>query len=140
MLSVARVVENVGVAAFLGGATLLTDTVVLDSAATILTVEARHQTILNVLNLGSAIPQSFDMAFTPSEVLAIAGGFISGCNLGIPGTLLEFQHVNFSGLKHIYVTANPSLTITTSGSITSGTQLSFSSQAINGSTDVSLPS
>jgi len=115
MLSVARIVENVGVAAFLGGATLLTDTVVLDSAATILTIEARHQTILNVLNLGSAIPQSFDMAFTPSEVLAIAGGFISGCDLGIP--------------------ANPSLTITNTGIITAGTQLSFSSQAVNGSTD-----
>jgi hypothetical protein len=85
MLDVARVVENVGVGAFLGGATLVTDTVLLDSAATILTVEARHQTILNVLNLGSAIPQSFDIPLAPEEVLAIAGPFISGCDLGIPG-------------------------------------------------------
>jgi hypothetical protein len=88
MLDVARVVENVGVAAFLGAAPLLTDTVLLDSAASILTVEARHQTILNVLNLGTAIPQSFDIPLTPSEVLAIAGGFISGCNLGVPGKSL----------------------------------------------------
>jgi len=79
-----------------------------------LTVEARHQTILNVLDLGSAIPQSFDIALAPSEVLAIAGGFISGCTLPI--------------------TANPSLTVTNTGPITPGTQLSFSSSAINGST------
>src|ERR1700722_14067558 len=85
MLDTARIVENVGVGAFLGGATLVNDNVILDSAATILTVEARHQTMLNVLNLGSAIPQSFDIPLSPSEVLAIAGPFISGCNLGIPG-------------------------------------------------------
>jgi hypothetical protein len=85
MLDTARIVENVGVGAFLGGATLVNDNVILDSAASILTVEARHQTMLNVLNLGSAIPQSFDIPLSPSEVLAIAGPFISGCSLGIPG-------------------------------------------------------
>jgi len=89
MAATARLVENVGVGAYLGGATLLSDPVLLDAAATILTIEARHQTILNVLGLGSAIPQSFDIALSPSEVLAIAGGFISGCNLGIPGESSE---------------------------------------------------
>jgi hypothetical protein len=114
MANTARLVENVGVGAYLGGATLISDPQLLDAAATILTVEARHQTVLNILSAASAVPQSFDIALSPSEVLAIAGGFISGCNLGIP--------------------ANPSLAITNTGSVGPGTRLTFSSSAINGST------
>ena len=116
MAAVARVVENVGVTAYLGAANLLSDPVLLTAAGSILTVEARHQTILNVLNAGTAIPQAFDFAFTPSEVLALAGSFISGCDLGVP--------------------ANPPLTVTNNGTVTVGTSLTFSSPAINGTTDV----
>jgi hypothetical protein len=87
MAATARVVEAVGVGAYLGGATLITDPVLLDSAGSILTVEARHQTILNILSsTGTAVPSAFDIALTPSEVLALAGPFIDGpCDLGIPG-------------------------------------------------------
>jgi hypothetical protein len=113
MAATARVVENVGVAAYIGGSTLLTDPQLVAAAASILTIEARHQTILNIINLGDPIPAAFDIALTPSEVLAIAGGFISGCSLGIP--------------------ANPALTVTNTGAITAGTQLTFKSPAINGS-------
>ena len=87
MAQVARVIENVGVGAYLGGATLITDPVLLDSAGSILTVEARHQTILNILSSsGTAIPDAFDIPLTPSEVLALAGPFFDGaCDTGIPG-------------------------------------------------------
>ncbi|KAI0079723.1 hypothetical protein K474DRAFT_559276 [Panus rudis PR-1116 ss-1] len=115
MAPVARVVENLGVAAYLGAAHLIDDPVLLTAAASILTVEARHQTILNIFNQGSAIPSAFDIPFTPSEVLAVASSFISGCDLGVP--------------------ANPSLSITNTGAVAPGTALTFSSQAINGSTD-----
>ncbi|EKM59598.1 uncharacterized protein PHACADRAFT_250200 [Phanerochaete carnosa HHB-10118-sp] len=115
MAATARVVENLGVAAYLGAANLLDDPVLLTDAATILTVEARHQTVLNIFNGGSAIPQAFDIAFTPSQVLAVAGQFISGCDLGVP--------------------ANPTLTVTNTGTVAPGTSLTFSSTAINGSTD-----
>lgn len=86
MAPVARLVENVGVGAYLGAAHLVSDPVLLTAAASILTVEARHQTVLNVLNGGTAIPQAFDIPLLPQEVLAIAGGFISGCSTGIDCT------------------------------------------------------
>ncbi|KDQ20634.1 hypothetical protein BOTBODRAFT_26641 [Botryobasidium botryosum FD-172 SS1] len=112
MASAARLVENVGVSAYLGAAGLVADPQILTAAASILTIEARHQTMLNVLNNGNAIPQSFDMALTPAEVLTIAGPFISGCELGI--------------------TPNAALAITNTGTVSIGTLLTFSSDAING--------
>jgi hypothetical protein len=117
MAATARIVENLGVAAYLGAAPLISDPVVLQDAGSILTVEARHQTVLNILSgSGSSIPQAFDIGLTPSEVLAVASPFFSGpCDLGVP--------------------ANPTLTITNQGAVTPGTTLTFQSDAINGSTD-----
>jgi hypothetical protein len=84
-LSAARVVENLGVAAYVGAAHILDDPDLLSAAASIATVEARHQTILNVLSGGgTVISQAFDLALLPNEVLATAGGFVSGCDLGVP--------------------------------------------------------
>ncbi|THG99559.1 hypothetical protein EW026_g2809 [Hermanssonia centrifuga] len=97
MAATARVVENLGVAAYLGAAHLVSDPVLLTAAASILTVEARHQTVLNILNGGSAIPSAFDIPFNPSEVLAVASPFISGCDVG--------------------VVANPTLSITNTGTV-----------------------
>lgn len=115
MAATARIVENLGVGAYLGAAHLITDPVLLTAAGSILTVEARHQTILNVLANGVSIPQAFDVGLLPNEVLAVASAFISGCDTGI--------------------TANAPLTITNTGSVGPGTSLTFSSPAINGSTD-----
>ncbi|KAJ1308835.1 hypothetical protein OPQ81_004523 [Rhizoctonia solani] len=112
MAPVARLVENVGVSAYLGGAALIDDRELLVAAGTILTDEARHQTVLNMLNGGVAIPAPFDVALAPSQVLAIAGGFISGCDLGIP--------------------ANPVLKVTNTGAVAPGTALTFDSPALGG--------
>ncbi|KDN51149.1 hypothetical protein RSAG8_00778, partial [Rhizoctonia solani AG-8 WAC10335] len=112
MAPVARLVENVGVSAYLGGAALIDDRQILVAAGTILTDEARHQTVLNMLNGGVSIPSAFDVALAPSQVLAIAGGFISGCDLGIP--------------------ANPALKVTNTGAVAPGTSLTFDSPALAG--------
>jgi len=69
-----------------GAAQLVTNKSILLAAATILTIESRHQTLLNTLNGGSAIPQAFDQALTPQQILALAAPLISGCDLGIPRT------------------------------------------------------
>jgi hypothetical protein len=80
-------------------------------AGGILTIEARHQTILNIVNNRSPIPSAFDFALSPPEVLSIAGPFISGCDIGIK--------------------ANPLLTATTKD----GKKLEFASDAIKGNKD-----
>ncbi|VDC06256.1 unnamed protein product [Peniophora sp. CBMAI 1063] len=106
MVTVARLVENVGVAAYLGAAHLLSDPTLLTAAASIVTVEARHQTVLNTMSSGQAIPSAFDLPLLPQEVLAIAGAFIQpGCDLG--------------------VTANTALKLTNTDPLAAGTQVQF---------------
>jgi hypothetical protein len=109
----ARVVEFLGVSAFLGAAHLLPGDLI-DAAGTILTIEARHSTLLNVFSgQGSSIPSPFDLGLTPQETLGIAGAFIDGpCDLGLNAT-------------------NP-LTITNTGAITAGTLLTVSGNGISG--------
>ena len=136
MAATARVVENLGVAAYLGAAHLMTDPVLLTTAASILTVEARHQTVLNVLNGGSAIPQAFDIAFSPSEVLAVATPFISGCTIPVPGTRRRCFEPFACISDHF--TANPTLSITNTGTVAPGTSLTFSSAALNSTVDPSV--
>lgn len=97
-------------AAYLGGANLLVNKELLIAAATILTVEARHQSILNILNVGSSIPSAFDISLSPPEVLAIASQFITGCDLGIKPL--------------------PTLAVTNTGTVAPGTSLTFSSGGI----------
>jgi hypothetical protein len=109
MATVARVVEAVGVGAYLGGSTIVDDKSILTAAASILTIEARHQSFLNVINGASGIPQPFDIALTPQQVLALAGGFIQECD--VQGAL--------------NVTANDPLMITNKDPVAPGTLLTF---------------
>jgi Ferritin-like domain len=95
MVSVARLVENVGVGAYLGAAHLIQDPRILTAAASIVTIESRHQTMLNLFEGASAISQPFDIPLLPQEVLAIAGSFIKGCDLGISGTFSPAPMVPF---------------------------------------------
>jgi len=115
MLPVARAVEYTGVSAYLGATQLIEDPTVLAFAASIMTNEARHQSVLNLMQGAGPNPQAFDVPMLPNEVLAIAGGFITGpCDTGI--------------------TPNVALSVTNTGNITTGTQLQFSSPALNSST------
>jgi len=110
MSGFARVMEQVGVSAFLGAAQLVSDKSILGAAASILTIESRHQSLLNTLNGGNSIPQAFDQPLTPEQILALASPLISGCDLGIkpnlpvkiknqvaPGNKLEFDLAGIQG-------------------------------------------
>lgn len=117
MAGTARLVENLGVSAYLGAAALIDDPQILNAAASILTVEARHQTILNLLLGGSTIPSAFDMVLSPPQVLSTAAQFItSGCDTGI--------------------TPNPALAITNTGTVAPGTKLELSSKAVTDTTNI----
>ncbi|KAH9983486.1 ferritin-like domain-containing protein [Russula compacta] len=117
-LATARIIEDVGVGAYLLALDIIDDLDILLDAGSILTVEARHQTILNIFNNGTAIPQAFDIPLSPPEVITIAGAFVSGCDLSsIFGTQ-----------------ANVPLSLNNTGVITTGTSLEFESPALNSST------
>ena len=122
MATVARVVEAVGVGAYLGGSVLIEDKNILAAAASILTIEARHQSFLNVLNGATGVPQPFDIALTPPQVLALAGGFIQECD--VQGALK--------------IKANDPLSITNNGTVTPGTLLTFDSPALANAGDKEL--
>ena len=87
MLATARVLEAVGVAAYLGAAPLVTDKAVLAAAGSIVTVEARHQTLLRAALGAAPVPQAFDPAIGARQIFTLAAGFITACpkeaNLGI---------------------------------------------------------
>jgi hypothetical protein len=131
MLATARVVEYVGVSAFLGAANLLDDPTLLDAAASILTVEARHQTALNIMSsTGTSIPSAFDVGLEPGEVASIAGAFIDGpCDLGVNGACYSLDSSNLD--INIAPATNP-LTLTNTGPINPGTLLTFSASGVSG--------
>jgi len=118
VIQVARVVELTGTGAYLGSTHLLNDPSLLTTAASIATIESRHQSILNALGNGSAIPQSFDVPLLPQEALSLAGGFLSGCNPG--------------------VTAFPALSATTASPLAPGVKLELSASSITTQNEKSL--
>lgn len=67
----------------MGASVLVSSKSILGAAASILTIESRHQSLLNTLNGGSHVPQAFDQALSPPQILALAAPLISGCDLGI---------------------------------------------------------
>lgn len=89
MVTVAQVVEHVSITTYLDVVHLVQDPSIQTAAATIITVESHHSTVLNIFESATAISQPFDLAFLPNEVLAIAGSFIKGCDLGIAGMLSQ---------------------------------------------------
>jgi len=111
MVTVAQVVENVGVGAYLGAAHLVADPRVLTAAASIVTVESRHQTLLNLFQGFSPIPQPFDLPLLPNEVLSIAGPFIKGCDLGITGTYFSRIQNSIRSSLHLHFYAILQLTL-----------------------------
>jgi hypothetical protein len=97
MVATALVLENVGVSAYLGGGPLITDKSILGTAASILTIEARHQTALRIASKTAAVPQPFDTALSPKQVFSLAAPFIQSCPEGSNLILTAFPTLAAAG-------------------------------------------
>ena len=75
-MATAAALENTGVSAYDGAAQFLTNPDLLTAAGTIVAVEARHASYLNLLTGVLPFPAAFETPLTMDEVLAIAGPFI----------------------------------------------------------------
>jgi rubrerythrin len=75
-LAVGKALENTGVAAYKGAAPTVSNDDVFSAAIGIHSVEARHASFLNELNLTSPFPKGVDEPKTMAEVKEIAGQFI----------------------------------------------------------------
>lgn len=77
-LAVAAALENTGVSAYDGAAASIVNVDLLNAAGTIVAVEARHASYLNLINGQDPFPDAFETPLTRAEVLGIAGPFIVG--------------------------------------------------------------
>ncbi len=81
-LAVAQILEDVGVTAYLGQVGNIDNTDILAAAGSIAGVEAEHAATFRLINRDKITPDnaSFDMRRTSTEVLTLAGGFVTAPN------------------------------------------------------------
>lgn len=92
-LEQARVLEAVGVAAYLGAAPLIGQKFT-GAAASILTVEARHHSVIrNALGV-AAVPSAFDVALSARQVFTLASPFIVSCPKGSALAIPTFDQLS----------------------------------------------
>jgi hypothetical protein len=82
MVATARVLEAVGVSAYLGAAPMINSSDILAAAASIATVEARHQAFIRIASGAEGVPAPFDVALGPKAVFTLAAAFIKSCPEG----------------------------------------------------------
>lgn len=88
-VDLANMITSVGIGAYLGGGSLLTDDpALLTAASSILTVESRHDSYLRAGVGASPFPTSFDTALTAVFAYNLAQMFIVQCPQQLPITLL----------------------------------------------------
>lgn len=75
-LMTAAALENTGVSAYDGAAQYLKDKGLLTAAGSIVAIEARHASYLNMITGADPFPEGFEQAKSPDEILKTAGQFI----------------------------------------------------------------
>ncbi|KAF7554039.1 hypothetical protein G7046_g6916 [Stylonectria norvegica] len=124
MLATAAALENIGVSAYLGAAPLLASASILGTAASILTIEARHQSALRVFTQQIAIPQAFDVPLSPRAVFSLAAPFIVACPSG----------------SNLAITPFPALALADGQAVAIGLPVKFASEAAAGATHCAFTS
>lgn len=72
----AAALENTGVSAYDGAGQYLENRDLITAAGSIVAVEARHASYLNLITGAEPAPEAFEQAKSPDEILEIAGPFI----------------------------------------------------------------
>jgi len=97
MVSTARVLEAVGISAYLGAAPLVQMKPILTAAAQIVTVEARHQTFIRTASKAVPVPNAFDTPLGPRAVFTLASQFIQSCPQGSNLNIQAFPAIALAG-------------------------------------------
>ncbi|KAJ4354543.1 uncharacterized protein N0V89_006280 [Didymosphaeria variabile] len=106
MVATARVLEAVGVSAYLGAAPLVNSSDVLTAAATIVTVEARHQAFIRVASGAEPVPAAFDTPLGPRAVFTLAAAFIMSCPEGSNLNIQAFPSIALQNPEQAAVGSN----------------------------------
>ncbi|KAI8633032.1 ferritin-like domain-containing protein [Xylariaceae sp. FL1651] len=119
MVATAAILENVGVSAYLGAAPLVSSGGILSTAASILTVEARHQSFIRSATGVAVSPSPLDTPLGPKLIFSLAAPFITSCPAG----------------SNLILTAFPTLTMTSPApaagvmNVVAGTNIQLKSDA-----------
>ena len=97
MVATASTLENIGVSAYLAAAPLVQDAKILSVAASIVTVESRHQTFIRTASKVKAVPSAFDTPLGIRSVFTLAAGFINSCPTGSNLNIQSFPAITMAG-------------------------------------------
>jgi len=144
-LGLAQVLEGVGVSAYIGAAQYIANPAYLEVAASILTVEARHNAFIRLANGYSPFPSPYDTGLSPRAIVSLAGSFFASCPDGSAPTIQPFPAATLTSSN---ATLGSTLSVSVNSTVTanqstiycafaSGVQTAFSTYS-NGS--CTLPS
>ena len=125
-VTLASILEGVGITAYLGAAGLISSKAYLTAAGSILTIEARHTAYFRAALGLHPSPQSFDVPLDYNEVYTLAKPMIVSC----PSTNPAFLPLQ----------AFPTLTVTSSGTILTGSTINVSAPGVSGTVYASFVS
>jgi hypothetical protein len=106
-VTLATVLEGVGVSAYLGAANLITDPDYLTAAGAILTIEARHASYLRAAAGESPFPTPFDTPLGLNAVYSLAAQFITGGSSPVSLPVMAFPPISLK-CSHFYYQADRS--------------------------------